>query len=293
MKKLLKYIAYLLGTAILLVGAFVVFCFYRFEQISQQTFNLHPEIENEIKGIVPNLEIGKRIYFVRSGCVDCHGPDLSGAKIIEAPPMGSIWGSNISPYRTKNMSDADIVRAIRYGVHQSGRSLRGMSSFDYVGLSKEDIVSVAAFIRSMPEVNKESHVNTYGPITKIMGSLGKMPIAFPALFIDQNKGFETKPEEAPTVAFGKYLGNACVGCHGQEYTGGPIPGGDPSWPPAAFIRLGAAKWTEDEFRNLIKTKTSKYTGKEVRTPMREVLNAMEKMDETELKALWLYFSSLN
>jgi len=40
-----------------------------------------------------------------------------------------------------------------------------------------------------------------------------------------------------THAFGRHLAATCMGCHGEDLGGGPIIGGDPSWPPAANLSL--------------------------------------------------------
>jgi mono/diheme cytochrome c family protein len=206
--------------------------------------------------------------------------------------MGNITGANITPFQLKDWSDEEIARAIRYGIHKSGRSLKFMPSFDYQGLSKGDIAALVAYLRSVPEVSTASAQNSFGPIAKMMGLLGKMPVVFPAENIDLKKGFAEKPEEAPTKEFGKYLAQACSGCHGQEFNGGPIPGGDPSWPPAANIRLGSnALWNEEVFTQMIKSGISPSTKNPIRAPM--PVNLLKQMNELEIKALWIYFSGLN
>ncbi len=105
------------------------------------------------------------------------------------------------------------------------------------------------------------------------------------------RGFGTKPAEAPTAEFGRYLAQACTGCHGAELRGGPIPGGDPSWPHATPLRMAAASgWTEAAFRDAIRTGIARSTGQPMRAPMPVV--ALQQMDETEISALWKFFSSL-
>jgi mono/diheme cytochrome c family protein len=246
-------------------------------------------IDSDVKS--GNLKLGKRIYAVRNGCIDCHGANLSGKKIMDNLPMGSIHGANITPYALKDWSDGEIAAAIRYGVHKSGRSLKFMPSFDFVKLSKSDIASLITYIRSVGEVRKDSHQNSFGPVARILTSLGKMPLMYPAHFINQSEGFYEKPMEGPTVKFGEYLANSCVGCHGDNYRGGKIPGGDPVWPAASNIRLGAdSTWTENRFRQMLKTGISAKTGKILREPMPIAL--LKQFDEIEKKALWLFLSQL-
>jgi mono/diheme cytochrome c family protein len=58
-----------------------------------------------------------------------------------------------------------------------------------------------------------------------------------------------------TVEYGQMLAGACVGCHGGNYTGGPIPGGDPSWPQAKNLTLhatGLQSWSLDDFKTALR-----------------------------------------
>lgn len=287
MKKFAKKIGI---TFALLITVVILVVQVRFSLISNQTFKTYPiSISEDVAH--GDIKLGERIFQVRNGCVECHGKDLSGQKVMENGPMGKIWGHNITPFNLKSWTDEEIARAIRYGVHKTGRSLRFMPSFDFEGLSKSDLASLIAYLRSMPSVEKPNHDNTFGPIAKIMSVMGKMPVMFPALIIDQEKGFADKPPEGATPEFGKYLANSCVGCHNTNFTGGKIPGGDPSWPEAANIRLGAnPMWTEIKFNEMIKTGISVNHGKPVRAPM--PLPLLQQLNPTELKALWIFLSSL-
>lgn len=278
-------------TLLVLVFVFAsAFVHLRFNSLSDAQYAQPPvSIHEEVAKADKNL--GKRIFTVRNGCVECHGVNLAGAKVMENGAMGSIWGANITPAGLQGWSDEDIARAIRYGVHKSGRSLRFMPSFDFEGLSKGDIAAVIAYVRSVPAVNEPSHENSFGPVVRMLSVLGKMPIMFPALVIKPDQAFAEKPAEAANPLFGEYLGRTCVGCHGVELRGGPIPGGDPSWPEAANIRLGADPlWTEAKFRQLIQSGVSPRTNQALRPPM--PIAALKQLTDTEISALWQYLSSL-
>jgi len=238
-----------------------------------------------------DVNLGKRLYAVRSGCIDCHGADLSGSMVMDNGAMGSIYGANITPYQLSQWSDEEIARAIRYGIHQSGRSLQFMPSFDYETLSIGDIAALVAYLRSVPSVEKPSHENTFGPVAKVLSFSGKMPVMFPAKVLDLQRGFGEKPAEGPSREFGKYLANSCVGCHGSEFRGGKIPGGDPSWPEASNIRLGSNSiWTEAAFQEAIRSGVSPTSKQPLRLPM--PVKLLQQLDETEIKALWEYLSTL-
>lgn len=210
---------------------------------------------------------------------------------MDNPPIGTIYGANITPYTLKDWSDEDIAKAIRYGIHKTGRSLKFMPSFDYLGLSIEDTAALVAYLRSVAPVTENSQENTFGPIAKVLNLLGQMPILFPAQALNLNEGFAMKPPEGPTREFGEYLAKACTGCHGVEFRGGKIPGGDPSWPEAANIRLGSlSKWNESLFYDTIKSGISPWTQQPYRAPM--PIKLLQQMNETEMKAIWLFLSSL-
>ena len=249
-------------------------------------FTIHEEVSKA------DLALGKRMYTVRNGCIDCHGPDLSGKLVMQDGGMGTIYGANLTPFALKDRTDEDIARAIRYGIHKDGRSLRFMPSFDYKSLSKGDLAALIAYIRSVPPVERLPAENHFGPVAKVLSLAGKMPVMFPANSMDLSQGFGEKPEEGPTAAFGKYLAQSCVGCHGQEYRGGKIEGGDPAWPEAASIRLGANPiWTEASFTEAIRSGVSPTTKARMRVPM--PVDLLQQMNDTEMKALWEYLKTLN
>jgi len=279
-----------LGALVAVIGLLIGGVQLRFVTDSQQTYS---PASFELGDAVRNadLQLGQRIYHVRGGCVDCHGADLAGAKVIEDPAMGSIHGANLTPFNLKSWSDEEVVRAIRYGVHKSGRSLRFMPSMDYEKMSLSDLGAVVAYIRSVPSVDRPSHENHVGPVLKALSFARQVPALFPAQSIDHSQGFASKPEEAPTAEFGKYLAHACTGCHGAEFQGGKIPGGDPAWPEAANVRLGAnPAWNEANFKSMLQTGVSPISGQKLRAPMPVALLAQR--NETEQSALWSYFSSL-
>ena len=288
MKTLLKIAGGLVVLLLLVVGSIQ----FTFSRNLNKTYEA-PQFQIAELVKQADLELGKRIYHVRAGCVDCHGENLAGKIVMDNPAMGKISGANLTPSNLKNWTDEEIAVAIRYGIHKEKRSLRFMPSFDFEGLSIEDTAALIAYIRSVPEVAQPSAENAFGPVAKVLSTLGKMPVMFPAAIIDTKKGFGKKPAEEPTLEFGRYLAHSCVGCHRADYTGGKIPGGDPSWPEASNIRLGKDQktWTEENFKNMILTGKSPITGQELRMPMPIAL--LKQLNETEIKALWLYLTSLN
>lgn len=287
----MKLVAKFFGVLVLLIVVLIALVEGSFRSESNKLYKTF-EFQISEQVATADLELGKRIYNIRNGCIDCHGEDLAGKMVMDNGAMGTIWGANITPATLGNLKDEEIAKAIRYGVHHTGRSLRFMPSFDFEGLSMGDMAALIKYIRSVPSKESSRAENTFGPIAKMLSFLGKMPVMFPAKSMDLSKGFAEKPAEGPTVEFGQYLANSCIGCHGPNYQGGKIPGGDPSWPEAANIRFGAnSNWSEEKFEQMIKTGTSPISGQKLKPPM--PIGLLAQMNPDEIKALWLFLKTLN
>ncbi len=239
-----------------------------------------------------DIELGRRIVTIRNGCVECHGADLGGKLFLDDPGMGKFYGANITPYRLKKFSDEEIAQAIRHGLNREKKSLLFMPSFEYMPLGKEDLAATIAYIRSVPAVQNDVPQSETGPMAKILFMFDQMPVLLPAERIVMSDDFAKKPRETASKEFGKYLvATACVGCHGADLKGGPIPGGPPDWPEAANLRLGAdTTWNEERFKTTILTGVSARTGLPLRPPMPVVL--LQQMNATEIAAIWTYLHEL-
>lgn len=239
------------------------------------------------------VDLGRRIVTVRNGCVDCHGADLSGRKVVDNAFIGTLHGPNLTPSRLQRWSDDEIATAIRYGVAPGGRPLVLMPSHEYQHLAREDVAAIVAYLRSVPAVDSVTPPPSLGPGARLMFAVGKLPTLLPATVIDQSAGFADKPIEAATVQFGRYLASsACAGCHGAEFRGGRIPGGPPEWAPASSLRLGSdERWSEAGFVQAMRTGRSAIDGHALRAPM--PVQLVSQMSEVELGALWRYFATLH
>jgi hypothetical protein len=87
------------------------------------------------------------------------------------------------------------------------------------------------------------------------------------------------------------LAAGCTGCHGSDYSGGPIPGAPPDTVPASNITPGGelAGWSESDFIQAMRTGVTP-DGQEM-DPFMPWKN-ISKMTDDELKALWMYLQSL-
>lgn len=236
-----------------------------------------------------DIELGRRIVQVRNGCTDCHGKDLAGAVIMDNPAMGQIAGANITPFRTAAWSDAQWVKAVRYGLNQDNQALVLMPSHEYFALSQADLGAVIAYLKSLPAIDKPSPEVKLGPVAKALLAFERAPTLLSAQTLNFDAPFSDKPQEAATVAFGDYLAKTtCSGCHGPNYQGGPIPGGAPDWPEAANLHgLAAKQWNAATFDGAVRHGENSE-GVALKAPMPQF-----QFNDQEVEALWLYFQQLS
>ncbi len=203
---------------------------------------------------VPQLSVAVTAERVARGerfellCAGCHAPDTSTAMTGNdflgegAPPIGYFYAPNLTPVHLADWSDGEIIRAIREGVHRSGRSLLIMPSSIWRNLSDEDVQAIVAYLRSLPAEGSETPPNRLNVLGAVMSLLmpifeAQPPITEPVL----------SPPTGPTAAYGAYVSSfTCELCHGSDLLG------DPNFqvPPLVAITLA---WSEQEFIQFMRT----------------------------------------
>lgn len=230
-------------------------------------------------------------YLVRHvmGCAECHGEDLGGKVVVDAPPVGMIPAPNLTAGEgglDAGYEVADWVRAIRHGVGKHGRALVLMPSEDYQAFSDDDLGAVIAYARSLPAVDRTLAPVSLGPVGRLLVAKGDLKLA--AEIVDHGA---TPPVTAPgaTLEYGRVLGNVCTGCHGPTLSGGPIPGAPPEWPPARNLtpdaETGIGAWTEADFLRAMR-EGKRPDGSAIAEMM--PWRAYGAMRDEDLKALWLF-----
>ena len=240
------------------------------------------------------VERGRHLIESRYACVGCHGEDLGGGVMLEDFAIGRILGPNLTTgagSRTLAYDASDWDRAVRHGVKPDGtRSV--MPSIEFERMSDQELSDVIAYIRSCPPVDAEVPAVRLGPLGRILtATVG----TFSADEIDHSAAHVPLPPAATVSAdFGRHLAGVCVGCHRQNLAGGPIVGGDPSWPEAANLTPhvdGLAGWTLADFRRVL-VEARRPDGTGVRPPMSDIVPFAENMTDVEIEALWAYLQSL-
>ncbi len=294
-RRLLKRLA--LGVLALVVVAVAGAGVFAYSQISAYDASLEqvyaiplPAVERSTDPAV--LARGQHLARSLAGCAlgDCHGADLSGGRVTDSGPVGSMAAPNITPAgMAAAYSDAELLRLIRHGVKRDGRGVRFMPAQEFNWLSDADMAAVISYVRSVPPVEKPNAAMTIGALGKILDRQGLIPIDV-ARRIDHAQ-IELGPEPSPTVLYGRFIGRLCA-CHGETLSGGPIPGAPPDFPVPLNITMhetGLKGWTYEDFTQLAMTGRRK-NGDKLAAFM--PVEALANMDDVERRALWAYLESM-
>jgi len=236
------------------------------------------------------IEQGRRLVQAR-GCIDCHGETLTGKTIIDDPAVGRLAGPNLTAGgRGAALGDEDWERAVRHGVRSDGSALIVMPAQEYNTLTDADLASIVAYARSLPADREPSAGVRVGPLARVLYLAGQIGLV-PAEQIDHARPHLASLTPAPTVEFGRYLGAGCVGCHGEGYSGGKIPGTPPDWKPAGNITpTGIGSWSEADFIRALRTAV-RPDGSMIDSTLMPI-RATKMMTDVELQALYRFLKTL-
>jgi mono/diheme cytochrome c family protein len=193
-------------------------------------------------------------------CAGCHSPDgnvpLAGQDFFkEGPPFGTLYAPNLTPAgEIKDWSDGDIIRAIREGVHKSGRAMVIMPSEILHNLSDADVQAIVAYLRSQPAVGAISPPTKLNVIAALLigtgiGHTGAQPPITHRI---------VAPAEGASADYGEYLVSVmfCRQCHGENLEGRKVGGlGPPAGPNLTLI---LPQWSLEDFRHTLRTGVDPY-----------------------------------
>ena len=247
---------------------------------------------------------GKHLVFGAGHCADCHSKantdsllklgqevPLTGGYVFDLP-VGKIYAKNITPDKETgigNLTDAEIARALRYGVHADGTVVFNFMPFN--NMSDEDLTAVISYLRAQKPVKNEVPAN-------YLNLLGKGVKAFMVAPVGPEGEVEKFVKEDSSAAYGKYLANNvanCKGCHtvrnlsgdylGELYAGGGDIDGfiTPNLTPDSSSRIFG--WSKKNFVDRFRM------GRLVpKSPMPWA--SFGRMSDTELKAIYAYLQTL-
>jgi cytochrome c553 len=182
-----------------------------------------------------------------------------------------------------------MERAVRHGLGADGRLLLYMPTTDFSGLSDTDVADLMAYVSTRPAVDREIPPPVAGPLMRVLFLLDKAPLVY-ALKVDHHATHVDAVAAAPTVDYGHYVAHACMGCHGDNFSGGHVPGTPPDFPDAANITPGGiGKWTKADFVTAMR-QGKRPDGRTLNTFM--PWKAFATMTDTEIDALWAFLQTL-
>lgn len=255
----------------------------------------NPASTVKVQGTPQQLARGEALAQM---CTGCHTPDnkpplIGGnenfAAIPNGPMLGTIYSPNLTPAgEVKDWSDGEIIRAIREGVHKSGRPLLVMPTNSFHNLSDTDVQAIVAYLRSQPATPHEPKNDT----PSNSGNLLAMLFLGAGVFDTSAQPRITQPIPDPPAGVnaerGKYLVSvlACQECHGKTLTGGTPGGFAPVGPNIAQI---TSNWSEADFINLFHTGMGP-DGKAVTENM--PWKDYGKLSDEEYKSILMYLKTL-
>jgi cytochrome c553 len=230
------------------------------------------------------LARGAHVADVRA-CTGCHGKQLAGEIMVDDPALGRISSANLTAGKggiAASYSDEDWVRAVRHGVGTDGKPLLIMPSEEFIHIGREDLAALLAYIKQLPPVDNELPEQKLGPVARVIMLSGGL---LQAEVVDHAMPLPETPMAGITVEYGHYLATTCLGCHGAEYTGGPVAG-PPGTPPASNL-TNIKDWSEADFFRAVQ---------EGVRPTGDSLDAFmprwTMMEDDEIKAIWTFLQSL-
>lgn len=239
---------------------------------------------------------GRHLVSSRYACGECHGDDLGGGTMIDAFPMGTVLGPNLT-LGTGSVTAAYTARewdwAVRHGILPDGRPSM-MPSEDFARMSDQELGDIVSYIRSLPAVDRIMAPPTLGPVGKVLVATSRLPMSVSRIASHDQPHPRVPPPTEPSVAFGAHLAATCTGCHGANLAGGPITAGDPSWPPARNLTSdpsGLGTWEYQDFVRAMREGIRK-DGTSIRIPMTLLMRYAQAMSDIELEAIWVYLRSL-
>lgn len=273
MKKILRYLLYLVGAVLVLVIGFATFI-----QVRGIPSYEPGEAKITVVSTPEKVLHGKKLAAML--CVKCHlnseTNSLSGKFLVEAPPIfGKIYSKNITQSKEHgiaNWTDGQIVYLLRTGIRPDGTFIPPyMPKFN--GMADYDVESIIAWLRSddamlaanetVPPPSEPSF------FTKFLANVAIKPLPYDGTP-------RSLPDTNDAVAHGKYLATfqlQCFACHSHDFAkmndlqpelsegffggGNPMTDYDGNVVMTANITMdeetGIGSWTEDDFIKAVKT----------------------------------------
>jgi len=186
-------------------------------------------------------------YVDMYGCTDCHGSNLAGKVLIDAPPF-LVVASNLTAGDGgvgQRYSALDYDRAIRHGVRPDGTPLVVMPAKAYHHFSDDYAAAIIGYLQSLPPVDNELPETRLNPLGRILAAAGQIDVG--AEVTTEATTLAVAPKLADTLAYGKYVADMiCAHCHQANFKGGVSTGAPGPVPPdiTGYAKMPASKLIE-------------------------------------------------
>lgn len=293
LKKVLKWTLIVAGILLLIIVVVAYTLVSGADKRINKIYSVTPQ-KLMIPGDSATVERGR--YLANVLCAECHGGNsFAGMTIFDDPQLGRVNSPNLTRGLGgigSTYSDEDWIRALRNGVKPDGRAVFVMPSGDFSTMSDDDLVSVIAYLKTIPPVdrewNKEQKLTAFGKVLLQTGAFGNI---IAAETIDHTPKSYENPMPGPTAEYGDYMVKifGCRTCHGMNLNGGKDPNPEAPFAPNLTRAGVSGKWNSGEF------KTAMRTGK---TPDNRQLTdfmpwkALANMSDDDLEAIFRYLQSL-
>lgn len=289
MKRLLKWVGYIIGGIVVLILIFVGVIYAVSSTRMAKTYPTQVE-----PVLVPTdsaaVERGRHLTVAVGKCTNCHGDNLAGKMLVDDPVFARLWSTNLTRGKGgvgASYTDADYVRAIRYGVRSNGKPLIFMLSEAFYHFNDSDLGAIIAYLKGVPPVDQVTPSPSIGPIARMLSVMTPFPL-LPARVINREAARPSPVPMGVTKEYGDYLvkTGGCTGCHNPNLTGGSAMEGVkvPNLTPA-----GIGSWSEADFTKALRTGVR---------PDGRILSAVmpwpytKYLTDDEIRAMWMYLQSL-
>ncbi len=282
-RRILKWVGIALGGVVLLVLLAWAFAFFYVERVLNKQHDV-PSHSVAVPSDSAAIAEGKRLATIRGCYGGCHGPEAEGEVMFDEPLIARAVAPSLA-YLAREYTPAQFERAVRHGVVGEGNTVLVMPSMAFQHLSDEDLGTIIAFLRSLPEDDgplTEMNIRAFGYFILTLGLL--QDFTLPAQEIDHATPHRaTTPTD--TLALGEYLAmSICSLCHGSD-----LRGGEDMENPAPNLSLAAA-FSLEGFTQVLREGIG-LGGREL-NEMKEAAESFKHFTDDEIAALHAYLSTL-
>jgi mono/diheme cytochrome c family protein len=257
------------------------------------------------------LQRGEYLLYA-GGCISCHTVKDSGEQgflaggVALATPFGTFYTPNITPDKETgigNWSDADFIRALRYGFSPRGTHYYPAFPYtSYSGMKRQDLLDLKAYLSSLPPIKQENK-----PHALVWYASQRFPLRGWKWLNLTNGEFKPDPDESEQWNRGAYLVRHlghCGECHTPRNLIGAMNSdrflsGNPNGPEGDAVpnitpdrETGIGKWSQSDIVSYLESgilPDGDYAG----SAMVDVIDDnTSKLTDEDRKAIAVYLKSL-